>query len=134
MTNIVIDTNVLVSALLSPTGNPAKITTLMTDTNKISVFYSVDILREYSRVLAYEKLKISKEKQKTMIDALINVGYFIKPATSIIPMPDETDRIFYDTATTSSAILITGNMKHYPTADFIMTPTDFLATLQEATP
>jgi predicted nucleic acid-binding protein len=41
-------------------------------------------------------------------------------------MKDETDRKFYDTAKSSSATLITGNMKHYPAEPFIMTPADFI--------
>jgi len=43
-----------------------------------------------------------------------------------ISLPDESDRIFYDTACESKAILITGNKKHYPDEEFIMTPADFL--------
>jgi len=44
-------------------------------------------------------------------------------------MTDETDRVFYDTAKASGAILITGNIRHYPAMPFIMTPADFLGTL-----
>ena len=41
-------------------------------------------------------------------------------------MIDEDDRIFYDTAKTAKAYLITGNKKHYPQENFIFTPADFL--------
>ena len=43
-----------------------------------------------------------------------------------MPMPDETDRIFYDTAKASGAILITGNLKHFPSEPFIMKSAEFL--------
>lgn len=41
-------------------------------------------------------------------------------------MIDEKDRIFYDTAKESSAILVTGNIKHFPKEAFIMSPNDFI--------
>jgi len=50
----------------------------------------------------------------------------IEPFVSTVFMTDETDRTFYDTAKASDSILITGNIKHYPTEPFIMTPTEFL--------
>jgi len=65
MINIVIDTNVIVSAALSPTGNPAKIITLISNTEEINIFYSSAILSEYKRVLAYEKLNLAKKHRKT---------------------------------------------------------------------
>jgi len=39
---------------------------------------------------------------------------------------DEDDRIFYDTAKSANAVLVTGNKKHYPDESFIMTPAEFL--------
>jgi len=54
-------------------------------------------------------------------------GTQINPPTSTISLPDETDRIFYDTAKSSEAVLITGNIRHYPEEPFIMTPAEFLS-------
>jgi hypothetical protein len=42
-------------------------------------------------------------------------------------MPDEDDRVFYDTAKTAGAYLIPGNTKHFPQEPFILTPAQFLA-------
>ena len=129
MTNIVLDTNVIISAVLSPAGNPAAVVSLISTTDKLQVFYSGAILDEYKRVLAYERLNIPKEKQNAVIGTLRRFGIPIEPTVSTTPMTDETDRVFYDTAKTSGAILITGNIRHYPAMSFIMTPTDFLGTL-----
>jgi len=126
MTNIVIDTNILVSAALSPMGNPAKIADLISQEVNIQVFYSSGILAEYKRVLSYERLNISVQVQTAIINTLKEFGILIEPTASVIPLPDEADRIFYDTAKASEAILITGNIKHYPVEPFIMTPADFL--------
>ena len=126
MTNIVIDTNVIVSAALSPSGNPAKIVALISNAEEIQVFCSAEILDEYKRVLAYERFHISKEAQHTIISALMELGRQIEPSLSIFPMSDESDRTFYDTAKASGAILITGNLRRYPAEPFIVTPAGFL--------
>ena len=57
------------------------------------------------------------------------MGALIEPTISTIPLPDESDRIFYDTAKDSGAILVTGNIKHYRDESFIMTPADFMTLL-----
>ena len=53
----------------------------------------------------------------------------IEPVASTISLPDETDRVFYDTAKSSDSILITGNIKHYPSDEFVMSPSDFLKSI-----
>jgi putative PIN family toxin of toxin-antitoxin system len=120
-----VDTNVLVSSTLTPNGNPYKIMSLISD-RKIKLFYSLAIMGEYKRVLAYERLNISRQTQRNTINAIEKLGTLIDPPQSTIPLPDETDRTFYDTAKASGAVLITGNLKHYPEEGFVMTPSGFL--------
>ena len=126
----VIDTNVLVSAALSSKGNPAQIMNLISD-RKIQLFYCPAILDEYVRVLGYEKLNIMPQTQKSIINAIENLGILIEPTTSDIFFTDESDRVFYDAAQASGAFLITGNLKHYPADAFIITPADFLTKFVE---
>jgi putative PIN family toxin of toxin-antitoxin system len=123
--NVVLDTNIIVSAALSPTGNPAKIIALIPE-KEIQVYYGSGILSEYKDVLSRPRLKIPVEIQERLINAIIKAGIFFEPMVSAIPLPDETDRIFYDTAKDIEAILITGNIRHYPSENFIMTPSQFL--------
>ena len=52
-------------------------------------------------------------------------GTLIEPVVSNIYLPHEPDRVFYDAAKTAEAILITGNIKHFPKESFVMTPPDF---------
>ena len=59
--NIVIDTNVFISSAISPHGNPAKIVDFIENNTDIKLYYNFDILTEYKRVLAYDRLKIAKE-------------------------------------------------------------------------
>jgi putative PIN family toxin of toxin-antitoxin system len=129
--NVVIDTNVVVSAALSPTGNPAKIIALISVDKEIQIYYSIAILseyKEYKEVLSRTRLNIAADIQARIIYAIIKAGILLEPVASVIPLPDETDRIFYDTARESRSILITGNVRHYPAEDFIMTPSQFLSS------
>jgi len=126
---IVVDTNVIISAILSVNGIAYKVLNLMRTNEDISVYYSAGILAEYKKVLAYERLNISIETQIDILNTIKNLGILIEPTASSAPMPDETDRIFYDTAMTAGALLVTFNLKHYPAEPFIMLPADFIRNM-----
>jgi putative PIN family toxin of toxin-antitoxin system len=132
---VVIDTNVIVSALLSSLGKPAAILNKFFN-EELQAYYSKSILAEYEDVLSRPALKIEPDKAKRFFEILKDTGVSIEPAVSIIPLTDEDDRVFYDVAQQSDAILITGNRKHYPADDFVMTPSVFLdmLTSDEASP
>ena len=126
MQTLVIDTNVIISAAISDKGNPAKVIKMVSD-GKLQLCYNARILSEYADVLSRQKFRFSLEKQMALIKKIVEIGIIVDPAPSDMLLPDESDRIFYDTAKTSGAVLITGNIKHYPTESFIMTPADYLA-------
>jgi putative PIN family toxin of toxin-antitoxin system len=132
---VVLDTNVIVSALLSPYGNPAAILNMFFN-DAIQVYYCDNILSEYSDVLFRPALNIKPEKAKNFFKILSETGTPVEPAVSSITLPDEDDRTFYDTARHCGAILITGNIKHYPDENHIMTPREFIDMLNtdEITP
>ena len=125
MHKTVIDTNVIISAAITERGNPSKIINLAFD-KAFEVYYSAEIFTEYVNVLARPQFNFDTEKQKYFIEGIKRAGILITPYQSDIALPDESDRIFYDTAKESGAILITGNKKHYPADEIIMTPTEFL--------
>ena len=56
--NIVLDTNVIISAAISQVGNPAKVLESTSDNEEIQLFLSEDILAEYEEVLSRAKLNI----------------------------------------------------------------------------
>ncbi|MCL2054871.1 MAG: putative toxin-antitoxin system toxin component, PIN family [Oscillospiraceae bacterium] len=128
--SVVIDTNVIVSSNISSGGKPAEIMKLFY-AGKLQMFYSLEIISEYKRVLTYKKLNIGVETQNDIIKALEIGGILIEPPKSNIPLIDETDRTFYDTAKSSKAFLITGNSRHYPDEPFIMTPAEFMRVYKE---
>ena len=124
MISVVIDTNVIISAALSPKGKPAEIINVILSEDDIKIIYTEKIFNEYKKVLAYERLKINYKTQKRILDKIREIGISIEPVPSNVYMPDESDRIFYDTARDGGAILITGNARHFPSEPFVMSPFD----------
>ena len=122
---VVLDTNVLVSALLSPNGNPAKIYKMFLS-GALSLVFSADIFEEYQDVLHRPRLKIPSNEIEIVLSAIRQHGETVEPKPSTKTMMDEDDRVFYDAAKSVGTYLITGNTKHYPKKPFILTPTEFL--------
>ncbi|PIU23745.1 MAG: putative toxin-antitoxin system toxin component, PIN family [Chloroflexi bacterium CG08_land_8_20_14_0_20_45_12] len=76
MFKIVLDTNVLVSALINPHGKPAQIINYVFE-NKIRLFTSPSIMEELERVLSYPKLMkrhgLNSEELKEFICDLLSI-------------------------------------------------------------
>jgi putative PIN family toxin of toxin-antitoxin system len=125
MPRVVLDTNILVSALLSPLGNPAKIYRMFL-TGTLELVFSEDIFAEYEDVLFRPRLRISPVDAETVLAAIRQNGETALPVPSTDAMIDEDDRVFYDAAKSAGAYLITGNTKHYPKEPFVLTPAEFL--------
>ncbi len=126
MLNLVVDTNVIISAALSPEGNAGKILGFIADNEEIQIFYSAEILLEYEEVLSRKRLGIAPEKQTSYLEIIKKLGRGFDPVLSGISLPDESDRTFYDTARQAKAILVTGNKKHYPAEKWILSPAEFV--------
>jgi putative PIN family toxin of toxin-antitoxin system len=122
---VVLDTNILVSALWTPEGNAAKIIALL-PLGKIVPCYNFPILQEYQEVLQRPKLRFSGSKTADLLTTIGQYGLSIVAEPGSVVMADESDRKFYDTAKTAGAVLITGNTRHYPQETFVVTPAEFL--------
>jgi putative PIN family toxin of toxin-antitoxin system len=127
---VVIDTNVLVSALWSENGNSATIIKMIPI--NVTPIFNDSIFDEYSEVLNRPKFSFSASMREGLLIKLRDYGEIVTPQKSGIPMTDETDRVFYDTAVSSGAILITGNKKDYPNEQFVLTPAEFLQKITQA--
>ena len=130
MQPIVLDTNILVSALIVQHSIPNRIVRLVGD-KLVQVRYSDAILNEYLAVLSRKKFKFRLEDIASIIRGIINAGISVSPTQSITPMTDENDRKFYDVAKSTGSILITGNGKHYPSELFILSPAEFTKVYDE---
>jgi putative PIN family toxin of toxin-antitoxin system len=122
---VVLDTNVLVSGLWQPLGNPAKILRLVLN-DQLTPCLSGQILTEYREVLARPRLKFSGTLTNALLSDLKSRALLVAVPASNVPFADEDDRPFYDTARYCKATLITGNARHYPKESFILSPAEFL--------
>jgi putative PIN family toxin of toxin-antitoxin system len=115
---IVLDTNIIVSASLDKAGssNASKILDAVLN-GDIEIVLNEEIISEYREVLLRPQFKLDKEAVNTLIRDLEHISIDYTPLRSTKPMPDPDDRIFIDTANQAGAILITGNIKHYPKED-----------------
>ena len=132
MINAVLDTNVLVSGLLSAYGNSAQIVNAFKE-KRFSLFYNIEIMTEYRDVLYRDRLGLNHKDIDVLLEEISKIGFPVLPGLSDIPLPDEDDRIFYDTAKFADAYLVTGNIKHYPGEQFIVPPIDFMKLLNSET-
>lgn len=120
---VVIDTNILVSALKS-NNEYSKSVMLLEDVfaGKHTICYSDAILSEYRDVLNRPHLKIGKEYAEETIDLIIEYGKHIEPKPTTpdeVSLRDEDDRIFFDVAKCLNARLITRNYRDYPVHELI---------------
>ena len=115
MLNAVLDTNVLVSGLLTVGGNPARVIAAV-KAQHINLFYDAEIITEYRDVLTRPRLGLNYADVTELLDVISVIGYPVIAEKSDIDMPDEDDRVFYDAARAASAYLVTGNKKHFLTS------------------
>ena len=123
---IVLDTNVLVSALLNPHGPPASILNLVIN-SKIRLLYDNRILQEYIEVLHREKFGFNTASIDALISFFLSEGDYIAAEPVEIKFKDEDDCVFCEVMTSGEAdFLITGNLAHFPKDAKIVRPADFL--------
>ena len=125
--NVVIDTNVLVSALLNADGIPAQIINLVLN-QKLQIQYSNPILLEYFNVLNREKFAFNHELViKPLIDFIRYAGELVVSEPTAEIFTDQDDKKFYEVFISgNSKFFITGNHKHFPTDPGILKPKDFI--------
>lgn len=122
---VVIDTNILGSALWSKSGAPARVVGLVLSGHLIPC-YDHRIMLEYRQVLQRPKFRFRPAEINALLEWFKQIGRSVVPAPVEIPFVDEADRKFYEVAKYCGAGLITGNMKHFPSDDMVMSVFDFL--------
>jgi uncharacterized protein len=112
---IVLDTNVLVSGLLQPLGNPAQILSLAL-AGAIQVCHDERILAEYAEVLARPRFKLDAAHVRDVLAKLELDEVAVDATGQASPgLPDPDDEPFLAVALAASAdFLVTGNLADYP--------------------
>lgn len=128
----VIDTNVLVSALLKWDSVPGNVLQF-TITGVVTPVLNEDILREYREVLLRKKFHFPESIVDAILDNLAAQAVFINEEKLDVNLPDPKDVVFYEVVMeerkNQDAFLVTGNLKHFPVERFIVTPRQFLDIL-----
>lgn len=129
----VIDTNVLVSAML--THNKQSATFLVMEAmfaNKIIPLYNEEIINEYEDVLHRAKFGFSEVEVSQYLKSLRQAGIHSQRITSTEYFPDPKDVVFYEVALSKEdAYLVTGNKKHFPNKPIVVTPAEMVEILQK---
>lgn len=114
MRRIILDTNVLVSAMLAPRGNESLALRLAL-TGRCEIGVSTAILNEYREVLERPRFKVPKGKINALFSQLEVQARLVQPLHTVATSPDEPDNRFLECAETFDAeFLITGNKRHFP--------------------
>jgi len=131
----VIDTNVFVAALLTKNDDSATVRVYEAIADGlITPLYHKDILEEYVEVLSRPKFKFSKERINAVLDMIVKYGVEVFPKPTGEILIDMDDLIFYEVAMEKrddDSYLVTGNQKHYPVRDFIVTPSEMIDILNQ---
>ena len=129
----VIDTNVLVSALLSGNDNAATVQVLNRIlSGSITPVFSGEILDEYRDVLHRKKFGFSPELVDYLLSSIDKYGLLVIPTPTGVVLPDMKDLPFYEVVMErrkDNAYLVTGNLKHFPKMPFIVTARELLEIL-----
>lgn len=129
----VIDTNVLVSALLSDKDDAATVQVVgKVISGEIIPVYSNVITKEYREVLSRKKFGFSGDLIEYLMSAIEKYGILVDPSPSGIILPDMKDVPFYEVVLekrSDNTYLVTGNIRHFPKEPFVVTPREFLDIL-----
>lgn len=132
----VIDTNVVVSSLLSDGGAPAEVMGYV-DSSNVVPLYDDRTLNEYEQVLSYAKLSIDANKREETLQSIKDNGILVTDVR-------ETERLFFDKDDVPffeikveaeddlDPYLVTGNKRHFPVGDsHIVTPSEMVPLMRQ---
>lgn len=111
---IVVDTNVLVSGLLTPFGPPGVVVAQIVS-GSVGLCYDGRILAEYADVLRRKTFSFSETSIAALLGAIEATGELTLAAPTPVRLPDPDDEPFLEVALAALAdYLVTGNVRHFP--------------------
>ena len=125
----VIDTNVLISAMLKWNSVPGTIMELVFN-GTILPLLNKSIMEEYQNVLSRPKFHLNEEIINTILTEINQLGIYLDAPKMNILLPDPKDIIFYEIVVkgreNEDTYLVTGNIKHFPAKPYVVTPRQML--------
>lgn len=110
---VVLDTNILVSGLISPEGPCGRVLRLLVE-DMFELCVDERIIREYEAVLPRPELHVDPEDVIGTLELIRETGEVLAALPLPVRLPHEDDRAFLEVAAAAGAVLITGNKRHYP--------------------
>lgn len=131
MIHAVIDTNILVSALITHNSNASTVKVLESMfLRRFTPLYNDEIIEEYKEVLHRKKFKLTEEQISIVIDYIKQNGIDSSRFPYDGDMPDEDDRVFYEIVLSEEdSFLVTGNLKHFPRTPQVVTAAQMMEIL-----
>ena len=125
----VIDTNVLVSAMIKPQSVPRQVLNLAFAGPIIPVLNDA-IEKEYREVLSRPTFHLPADLIEDVVQTFRQKGLYVNAETLDVAFSDPKDVVFFEvvmeTRKNEDAWLVTGNAKHFPTVPFVVTPRQML--------
>jgi putative PIN family toxin of toxin-antitoxin system len=135
MNRVVLDTNVIVSALLVPSGTQASVL-LLAFRGHMKLYISEPVFSEYQEVLRRPRFKLHPRQVQAVLRQIGKVASVVRPYAKLSVSPDESDNRLLECAEAAKAhYLVTGNLRHFPPvhkATKIVTGRRFLDIMQGA--
>ena len=126
---VVIDTNVLVSAVLKSHSVPGSIVELAFDGPIIPILNEA-IEKEYREVLSRPKFHLPEDLVEGIMSTFHKRAIYVDAEHLDVELPDPKDLVFYEVVMEErkeeEAYLVTGNIRHFPNRPFIVTPREML--------
>ena len=129
----VIDTNVLVSALISKKEDSPPLQIIKeTFHGRIIPIYNDEIIDEYREVLSRDKFGIGVNEIDAAIRVFTDFGLKLERTKTAESFTDTKDIVFYEVKMSKDdSYLVTGNIRHFPHKPFIVTPKELIDILTE---
>jgi putative PIN family toxin of toxin-antitoxin system len=140
MLRVVVDTNVLVSATLLPTGRVG-VVLLYLRQSKFTPLYCMEMLEELISVLARPRIQnkyhISDSDIRALVDLILLMGEHVEPVNRLAICRDPKDDVFLSVAAAGEAdYIVTGDDDLLSLNPFrgipIVTPAEFIRVMEQA--
>ena len=103
MIRVVLDTNILISALLQPQGLPARTFVMVLAGTTAQLCVSGDVYAEYEEVIRRPKFNRSEMIIDHALRAIRQNGFWVKPSERVHACSDPDDDIFLECAQAAHA-------------------------------
>ena len=130
----VIDTNVIVSSMIKTNSIPGKIIQLIRK-NTIVPLLNEEIVNEYTDVLTRNDFNFDAKEVERLIQIIKGKGIILKREQTLEEFIDKDDIVFFEIVmsarSTMDAYLVTGNIKHYPIRNYVVTPREMIEIIEK---